>query len=327
MSKYLILIIFIFSLLGTNIKTSGQSSYLDYHKEIITCEEFITENKIHIAIAHFDSLFSHYNFVFLRDCKLAATISAFEQDKKSVSRFMRLGISNGWTLKSIKKNKLFRDFYHEPQWIEIQSEYDSLHKEYLKRLDASLRQQIHEMYKKDQKKAISALFRIGQKSKDNYAENKFAPHSEKQLARLNEVISQYGYPGEQLIGNNWWVSVILSHHNSISVNYNSKNTLYTRLKPKLINAIKKGEMSPYTLATIEDWRTASLNGHKLTSYGFLGEIPDDSVLEIVNKNRKKIGIRSIELRNNLIDIEKRTGLDLYLPTDWQKGKITIADSL
>ena len=152
MSKYLILIIFIFSFLGTNIESSGQSNYLEYHKEIIRCEELTSEYKFKNAIAHFDSLFSHYDFVFLRDCKLATTLSAFEQDAKSVTRFMRLGILNGWTLKNIKKNKMFRDFYHEPQWIEIQSEYDSLHKEYLKRLNASLRQQIHEMYKKDQKK-------------------------------------------------------------------------------------------------------------------------------------------------------------------------------
>ena len=99
------------------------------------------------------------------------------------------------------------------------------------------------------------------------------------------------------------------------------------LKPKLIDAIKKGELSPYTLATIEDWRTASLNGHNLTSYGFLGAIPNDSVFEIVNENRKEIGIRSVELRNNLLEIEKGTGLNLYLPKDWQKGKITVANNI
>ena len=118
---------------------------------------------------------------------------------------------------------------------------------------------------------------------------------------------------------------ILSHHNSISVNYNGKDTIYAQLKPKLLNALKKGEISPYELAQIEDWRIAALNDHELTSYGFLGTIPDNTVLAIVNKNRNDIGLRSIDLRNNLIDVENEKGIDLYLPKGWQNGKITVAN--
>jgi hypothetical protein len=48
------------------------------------------------------------------------------------------------------------------------------------------------------------------------------------------------------------------------------------------------------------------------------------VLTIVNKNRAEIGLRNTELRNDLIDIEKETDMNLYLPKGWQKGKITVA---
>ena len=70
---------------------------------------------------------------------------------------------------------------------------------------------------------------------------------------------------------------------------------------------------------------AVLNGHQLTSFGFLGAIPNDSVLAVVNKSRADIGIRSIELRNELIDIENESGMNLYLPKGWQKGKITVSN--
>ena len=107
--------------------------------------------------------------------------------------------------------------------------------------------------------------------------------------------------------------MILSHHNSISVSYNSKDTIYEQIKPKLLNALKKGEISPYELAQIEDWRMAALNDHELTSFGFIGKIPSNTEFDLVNKNRAEIGLRSIELRNNLIDIERSTGLNLHLP--------------
>ena len=128
------------------------------------------------------------------------------------------------------------------------------------------------------------------------------------------------------MGNDWWVSVILSHHNSISTEYNSKDSIYLDLRPKLIEAIERGELHPYEFAIIEDWRSASLYQHKSTSYGFLGVVPDSSTLEKANVNRDAIGLRSIQLRNDLIDVEQSTGLNLYLPKGWQKGKITVVNN-
>lgn len=323
MNKYLL--ISVICLLSTGSGTYGQANYLDYHKEVVKCEQFIAEHKFREAITHFDSLFNSFDFVFLRDIKLATQLSAFEKNHEYGFRFLKKGILNGWTLRDIEKNEKLDFFKDNAQWESLKSEYDSLHNLYLAGLNSSLREEVHKMFKKDQKKALGALFRIGPKSKEKYAVKKFVPHSEKQLNLLNEILDQHGYPGEQFIGNSLWTSVILSHHNSISEDYNSKDTLYAQIKPKLINALKNGEISLYEFATIEDWRTAVLNDHKSTSYGFLGAIPNDSVLAIVNKNRAEIGLRNTELRNDLIDIEIETGMNLYLPKGWQKGKIMVAD--
>lgn len=302
-------------------KSHAQENYLKYHSKVIECEQLIVKEKYSSAINMYDSLFKQFDFLFLRDIKVATELSAFEKDYKSGMKFTRLGIKAGWTLKSINKNDNLKSLKDGSEWEKIVSEYDSLHKIYLSRLNPQVKEQVHEMFKKDQKKALGAFIRIGQKSKRKYSEKKFAPHSEHQLEILEQIINEYGYPGERLIGNDLWGSVILSHHNSISVNYNSKDTLYDHLRPKLLNALKQGEISPYELAQIEDWRIAALNDHKLTSYGFLGAIPDDIVLETINKNRATIGLRSIDLRNELIDVENETGMNMHLPKGWQNGKI------
>ncbi|MEM8938623.1 MAG: hypothetical protein AAGC64_04660 [Bacteroidota bacterium] len=300
-----------------------QKSYLNYHREVVKCENLIAKRKYKDAIYVFDSLFKRFDFVYLRDIKLATQLCAFEKDSHAGLRFIKSGIINGWALENLLKNDKLSLFHEDPSWENILEEYDSLHRTYLTRLNLELKNEVHEMFKKDQRKAFVALFKVGQKAKRKYSEKKFAPHSEHQLKKLDQILDQYGYPGERLIGNNWWGSVILSHHNSISVNYNSCDTIYAQIKPKLLAALKRGEISPYELAQIEDWRVAVLNAHKLTSYGFLGAIPDDEALETVNKNRADIGLRDIELRNDLIAIEKETGMNLYLPKGWQNGKITI----
>ena len=319
---------YLFLLLGwlfVSTECYAQESYLNYHSKVVECEQLIIKGKYTCAIDQFDALFNQFDFLFLRDIKVATELSTYEKDDESGLKFLRLGIKAGWTLESILKNQRLRSLREHSEWSEIVSSYDSLHKTYLSRLNFQIHDQVHEMFKKDQKKALGALFRIGQKARDKYAEKKFAPHSEGQLQLLDSILNQHGYPGEQLTGNSLWTSVILCHHNSISLNYNSKDTLYTQLKPKLVEALKRGEISPYEFAQIEDWKTAGLTGHEQTACGFIGKIPNHTELKRVNENRSEIGLRSIELRNNLIDVEESTGLNLYLPKGWQNGKIMVAD--
>ena len=85
----------------------------------------------------------------------------------------------------------------------------------------------------------------------------------------------------------------------------------------------RGELHPKDFAIIEDWRNASIHQYESSLYGYLGKMRNDENLTTVNQNREKLGLRSIELRNMLLDVEKETGLNLYLPKDWQKGEITV----
>lgn len=304
----------------------GQSNYHEYHKEVLRCEQLIAEHKFKKAIYVLDSLFNRFDFIFQRECKLATELSVYEHDDESALRFLRLGILSGWTIKDIKKNKRLKKLHDDPEWTNLKTEYDSLHKVYWSRINIPLRQEAQELFKKDQKIAIRVLFRIGEKNKIKYALKKFAPHSENTMIQLKDILIKHGYPGEKLIGNSWWVSVNLSHHNSIYTEYTQKDTLYPSLRPELLKSIERGELHPKDFAIIEDWRNASLYQHESSLNGFLGKIPDNSALEIVNQNRNKIGLRSIGLRNTLLDIEEETGLNLYLPKGWHKGKITVANN-
>lgn len=314
---YILIIVFFLS-----FSVKAQVNYLDYHREIVECEELIVEGSYEQAIIKFDSLFQRYDFVFLRDYKLATEISAYSGHEEYAFKFLRAGVLGGWEFKSINKSKTLDPLKSSSQWAVFMEQYDSLNNFYLLRINKSLQDQVNEMFKKDQKKALGALFRIGNKAQERYGDNKFAPHSEQQLDELEEILEEYGYPGELLIGNNWWMSTVLSHHNSISKNYVLQDTIYQSLRPKLLDAIENGELSPYEFALIEDWRTAVINEHGLTSYGFVGGIPDEKVVSDIDSNRALIGLRSLELRNSLVDKETELGINFYLPGgNWQEGKI------
>ena len=307
----------------TSYQSFSQVDYQKYHHQIIQCEELIASSQFETALEQYEALFAQYQFIFLKDIQVATQLSAHTKNTASGIKLIKLGIQHGWTIKEIQKENSLKVILESPEWESIQSSYDSLYQEYLNRIDKPLQEKVRQMFRQDQKMALKALYKIGQNAKTRYAEEKFAPHSEQQLTKLEVILNEKGYPGEMLIGNNWWVSVMLSHHNSISKSFNERDKLYDGLRPKLFEAIKNGQLSPEEFAVMEDWKTAVLHHHELTKYGFLGKIPNDEVKIAVNENRAKIGLRSIDLRNRLIEIEEETGLNLHLPKGWQQGKIGI----
>ena len=311
----------ILSSIFSGLRVRESRDYFEYHSLIAEAEWLIVEDDIDGALAKYEDIFARYDFVFLRDYKVAAQLAVFLNQKKKAFELIKRGLSAGWELKEIKRNQFLKPLLKDPDWRPIEQSYDQLYDRYEMRIDADLREQVRQMFKRDQKKAMGALFRIGNGSQEKYGSEKFAPHSEMQILELLDILDTKGYPGEKLIDNNFWMSTIISHHNSISKNYVRNDTLFDHIKPRLLKAIEDGEMSPYEYALVDDWKKAVAFERRVAGYGYLIS-PKDSTLEETNLLRKKIGLRSIELRNKLVEIENKTGMNFYLP-DWIDGKIDI----
>lgn len=301
---------------------SGQiQDYRRYHKQINEAEKRIGDEQFKEALNIYNDVFKAFDFVFLKDYKIAAQLALYLNDKEKAFEIIKKGIATGWDLKSLKRNNYLSDLHHDSEWKLMVEGYPKLRQKYLERIDESTRKEVHKLFKADQRKALGALFRLGDKAQEKYALKKFAPHSEAQLTKLIRIMEDHGYPGEQLIGNSFWVSTVLSHHNSITTAYVKNDTLYNFIKPKLSIALEKGQISPYEFAIIDDWRIAVSSDRTQAGYGYLSP-PLSSTLTETNKLRQSIGLRSIELRNKLVDVEKKTGMNFYLP-DWIDGKIKI----
>jgi hypothetical protein len=303
------------------ISTSdAQADYGFYHAEIIYIEEMIVAEEFATALSLLEQVFNTYGFVFVREYQLATLLAILQGNQTKAKQYLAQAMKKGMTAKEVKKNKRFRALFNEFSKDEV----DAFRQQHEALIDLYLRKEVQEMYKKDQKMAMKSLFRLRRKAKIKYAETKFAPHSEQQLTKLSRIIKTKNYPGELLIGNRYWASTILSHHNAISPAYNEQDKLYMDLQPLLIFALKSGHMQPFEYAIIDNWKIASKSGHSESSYGFLGPTMTKDNLAKANFLRDQIGMRSIELRNQLIDIENKYKIDLYLPDQpWQKGKIKI----
>jgi hypothetical protein len=305
----------------THISAHAQNNYFQYHKQISEAESLICDDKFKDALEIYEQVFRTYAFIFCRDYKVAAQVALYQNDKDRAFGYIQKGIAAGWEKKALRKNKFLKPLRDDPGWNFIEKAYDSLHAQYVSKMDQKTRAEVHKMFKKDQRKALGALLRIGDKARERYAIKVFEPHSAIQMAQLIQILDNFGYPGEQLIGNDFWMSTIISHHNSTTREYVQNDTIYGFIKPKLIQAIQAGQISPYEFALMDDWQIAVASDRKDPGYGFLNN-PRQSTLTTTNKLRTSIGLRTIELRNKLVEVEKRTGINFYLP-DWVQGEIIV----
>ncbi len=304
-------------------RLSEKVDYRLYHTQTMEAEILIANENYIDALKIYNMLFESYEFAFLRDYQIATQLAFFLNNEDEGKRLLRNSIKSGWTMKSIKKNNFLNPFRKSEGFNSIKKEYPQLHSIYVTSINQPLRDKVEKMYKRDQKKAFGALFRLSSKAQDKYAETKFAPHSEKQIKEFLDILSEYGYPGEKLIGTETWMSTVLSHNNSISKQYNEKDTLYQNFKPKLEIALEKGEISPFSYIMIEEWYRAVVDNKDLPTFGIL-DGPFQKDLTKTNKLRADLYLRSIEIHNKLIDAQEKTGMDFYLDGHpWNKRKIEI----
>jgi len=323
MERPILLFVLLF-LLATSTNLEAQKiNYVDYHLKTKEAEELIASENYDSALKIYDNVFTDYTFVFQRDCKIATQLALYQGKEDLAFQYLRRGVSAGWEMKQIKKNDFLKRMQGLPHWQAFENDYPRLYADFESSLNSKLRTLVRKMFSKDQKKALGALFTFGSKGQDKYAEKKFAPHSEQQMKELIQILSEFGYPGEKLIGNDFWTSTILSHHNSISEAYARQDTIYPLLKPELKKALIRGEVSPYELALIDEWYRSTLGQSSYVGYGIL-DPPSESTKQKTNDLRAQLFLRSVETRNALVDIQDKTKIDFYLPGEgWIKGKIEV----
>ncbi|MCI5084066.1 MAG: hypothetical protein MRY78_20370, partial [Saprospiraceae bacterium] len=180
--------------------------YQYYHDKVLEIEKMIIEEAYLPALNAYEDLFEEYDFVFVRDYKIATQIAWTVNDTTKTVELMEAAIKAGWKMKSIRKNECLKSFRDSDHWQKIKANYKELRRFHESKIDQKLKKELKKRIKKDQWKALGALFTFSATAQDRYAEKKFAPHSEQQMEKLQSILETEGYPGEQLIGNNYWAS-------------------------------------------------------------------------------------------------------------------------
>jgi hypothetical protein len=299
------------------ILCSGQTNnYFDYNNEIIKAEEYIVAGQFIKSIKIYRDLTDAYRHVFLRDIKIAAQLSAYTNDTDNLFYFLEKGMKKGWSSKEIMKTETLKKFKDDSRWKELKDNQDQFEKEFKSSINLKLSMEIKKMFAEDQKRAIRVALTPVKKWRESYTNRKFVPNNRLQVRRINQIIDQVGYPGEKVIGDKSWATVIISH--------NEHDTIYNELQPKLYKSLREGELSPIDLAIIETWRIVVDTDRKEKGFVIWNETISKSDEAKADSLRQSIGLRNIELNNSLIQKEKELKMKFYL-SPFHGGLITVKD--
>ena len=295
----------------------GQTkNYLEYHTEISKAEEFIVNRQFNESLEIYRMLTDKYGHMFLRDIKVAAQLAAYSNETDNLFYFLEKGMKKGWTSKEIMNMKILKKYKNDNRWEKLKANKDQFRLEFDSSIDLQLRTEIREMFKEDQKRAIRVALTPTNKWREQYTNRKFVPNNRAQVRRINQIIDQRGFPGENIIGDKSWATVIISH--------NEHDTIYNQLRPKLYSAFERGELSAIELAIIETWRIVVDMDRKEKGFIIWGD--EITKLESIKGDslRHSIGLRSIKLNNKLIQTEKELDMKFYL-SPFHGGLITIKE--
>ncbi|WP_373553601.1 hypothetical protein [Haliscomenobacter sp.] len=298
------------------LSTAQVNNYLSYHREIVRAEEHLANQQFKESLTIYRSLSDRYEHVFRRDFKVAAQLSAQINDTDHLFYFLEQGMKKGWTLKEIKKNKILKAYKNHSFWQKLKNNQLEYEKEFHKNLNEPLRIEMKEMLAQDQKRALRVALTPVRAWRERYTNRKFVPNNRAQVRRINQIIDEFGYPGEKIIGDKSWATVIISH--------NEHDTIYKELRPKLYKAFEKGELSAIELAMIETWRVVVDTERKDQGFAIWEQTINAQEASHADSLRQNIGLRSIALNNKLILLEKELGMNFFL-SPFHGGIITVKE--
>jgi len=189
--------IFILLILICIVATAhAQDDYRIYHRWVNNAERcFFLDGKTDSAYRYYDMAFSKFDFVFAKDCFMAAQIAYYNKSDKYIS-YLKKGFKNGLRPDHLKYSKVLAPLIKDSIAFKKKfNDYDELRQVYLKRINAVALKQVIKHVSQDQ---TEKNFRYS--DRDWKGESIYAKKLEKHMSFIEALIKQVGFPGDKVIG-------------------------------------------------------------------------------------------------------------------------------
>ncbi|MEM6376731.1 MAG: hypothetical protein AAF705_00835 [Bacteroidota bacterium] len=246
---------------------------------MIEIESLILEEKFVIAESKILDLFVDYEPIFEFDIMVAAQLCALNKHFYLSLEFLEKAIKKGVEVENIKNLAVFEPVFELEKWKKLEKRLDRLQYNYLVSINFELAKEFERRFKAEQ--AAKGTDRFDEVVQDNFN-------------HIIEVIAQYGFPGEELIGAKTY---------TVTTTLVNQEYAFSLLQEELLEALKKGQLQPSGFLYIYKYeaRKISINYRDqappveidLPEFNIVALPESDS--KILREERYKLGISSVGL--------------------------------
>jgi len=296
-------------------KRQKSLNYIPYYLKVYEADSLFYTNNYTESYAILNYLFKTYkpvNMLAYREYETYVRLAVLLNKKLDKKTVLNLFSDYGIVLQQVKKDSLLNVAINKTKITNKDLELER--KKYLSKLDFALRKQIIEMVNYDQefrRKALQEKGRI-----DSLDVIQLQKIDSVNFVELKRILDKQ-MPNENAIGKsdlngvgNYELTDIFPLVNHLSHNH----SYYKYLKNKLLFYMKKGKADPYLLAVLSDAKYTQFINYKdiyikdslnatyrnsINSLYFFGRYDvmskfNTKLHQVINLNRKKIGMPSIE---------------------------------
>lgn len=281
-----------FLFLGSYYTTKAQPNYIPYHQKMVDIEELILQEAFPEAEAAILQLFTDYKPAFADDLLLAAQLCTLNGHDDHSLGFLEKALQKGVEIEFIKSIPVLQPLLQTAKWKGIEQRLPRLRYDYATRINVELTNEFKKRFRLEQD--AKGTDRYQEVVRDNFD-------------RIIEVITEHGFPGEELIG---------YYTENITVTLLHQPYAFSLLQDELYEALKNGQLHPRDFLNIyafEFRKTSTLYDHnlhapkgtQLPQYNFFSQTDIDSGQ--VRIARYEFGIGLIRFSEKM-EIGKKYGI-------------------
>lgn len=297
----------------------GQN-YFEYQKTFNRIDNDIVSNNLYIASKRLDSIYNSFDFIYAKHCIKALQISCIQNDTSNADKWLRKCFIQGVPLWIIRNNELTSKVFNYSLTKNSLLFYDSLRTVYKSSIIVSVSKTIDSLYVIDQEftNKVNSGFIL---FRHTIYGIQWINNNRKQFNVIKNIIDNYGFPGEQLIGLSSYYQDSVEAYQDVLFYGPSIDDYRTYImlihyfsSPRndineaLIESVKQGFLPAYQFAAINDFN--ALYGKKKNNseyYNVWHDDPNQENNSKINLRRQFIGLSPLseQNRNNQFNIDRR----------------------
>ena len=296
-----------FLLLLLSLSTSAQD-YSAYQRCINRVDRDIMKREWASATQRMDSVYRDYDFIYARHCVKGLKLALLQQDEQRSAQWLGRSILQGVPLWVLRNHELCRPVFELAATQTVLARYDSLHRVYLSRIDTALARRIQNMMDADTRytRRVNDGFIL---LRHTLYGLQWIRHNKQQTRELEQIIRQYGFPEERLIGLPQSVAdsaalaaylrqegpdLVLQNRQAFFMLLHYFSTKRKDLNPLLLPQVAIGNLPPYQYARINDYLSRNTSAQRYSRYYDFGSMPDEEDLAAVDQRRDRLGLPPYE---------------------------------